>query len=136
MRKFNVNVNGEAFEVEIEEVGGAPSSAAAPAAPRVEAAPAAPKAAAPKAEEPKPAPKPVKKSGGGSGTPLTAPLPGTVLDVKVKEGQTVKYADVVAVIEAMKMQNDIPAGADGTVTSIQVSKGDSVQAGDVLMYIG
>lgn len=132
MRKFNVNVNGESFEVEIEEIGGAQTSAA----PRIESAPAAPIAAAPKAEAPKPAPKPVKKSGGGAGTALTSPLPGTVLEIKVKEGQTVKSTDVVAIIEAMKMQNDIPAGYDGTVTSIQVSKGASVQAGDAIMYIG
>lgn len=132
MRKFNVTVNGEAFEVEIQEVGGESQAAAAPvkqAAPAAAPAPAAPKA------EAAPAPKPVKKAAAGSGTPLVAPLPGTLLEIKVKEGQSVKYADVAVVLEAMKMQNDVPCGMDGVVTSIQVSKGDSLQAGDVMLYI-
>jgi len=139
MKKFNVVVNGEAFEVEIEEVGGAsaPAAAPAPVSQAPAAAPAAPAvpAAAPAAPAEKPAEKPAAKAAPGSGKPLVSPLPGTCLDIRVKEGQTVKYADIVAVIEAMKMENEIPAGMDGVVTSIQVSKGDSLQAGDVIMYI-
>lgn len=133
MRKFNVVVNGEAFEVEVEEVGGtaSPAAPAAPVAQAVTAAPAAP--AAPKAEAP--AAKPAPKAAPGSGTAIVSPLPGTCLDIRVKEGQTVKYADIVVVIEAMKMENEVPAGMDGVVTSIQVAKGDSLQAGDVIMYI-
>jgi biotin carboxyl carrier protein len=63
---------------------------------------------------------------------VAAPLPGTIVDVKVSVGQAVKRGDVLFVLEAMKMENDIPAAADGTVTAIQVQKGSSVNSGDVL----
>lgn len=136
MKKFNVVVNGESFEVEIEEVGGAsaPAAAAAPAPAKAPAAAPAAAAAAPAAPAAA-APAPAAKAAPGSGRALVSPLPGTCLDIRVKEGQTVKYADIVAVIEAMKMENEIPAGMDGVVTSIQVHKGDSLQAGDVILYI-
>ncbi|MCH5288059.1 MAG: biotin/lipoyl-binding protein [Christensenellaceae bacterium] len=127
MRKFNVTVNGQTYEVEVEEVGGAPSAApvraaapvAAPAAAPAAAAPAAPKAAAPVA----------------GGTPIKAPMPGTILDVKVKVGDAVKAGQCLCVLEAMKMENEIPAAKDGTVAQIIAAKGASVNAGDTLIVL-
>ena len=122
MRTFNVTVNGQTYEVSVEEVtgGAAPARAAAPAAPK-----AAPKAAT------KAAPKAVA----GAGTPIKAPMPGTILDVKVKVGDTVKNGQTVYVLEAMKMENEIPATKDGKITSVLASKGASVNTGDVLVTI-
>ena len=122
MRTFNVTVNGQTYEVSVEEVtgGAAPARAAAPAAPK-----AAPKAAT------KAAPKAVA----GAGTPIKAPMPGTILDVKVKVGDTVKNGQAVCVLEAMKMENEIPATKDGKITSVLASKGSSVNTGDVLVTI-
>ena len=117
MRKFIVNVNGNSYEVEVEEVGGAaPKASVAPAA-APKAAPAAPKAAAP-----------------AGGTPVKAPMPGNVLDIKVSNGQAVKEGDVVVILEAMKMENEIYAPCDGTVTVV-ASKGSTVNTGDVLVSI-
>ena len=111
----NVNVNGKDYEVELEnEI--ASTSAAAPVA----AAPAPAASAAPAAAPAKPA---------GAGTKVTSPLPGVIIEVLVKEGQAVKAGQKVAVIEAMKMENEIAATQDGTVTAIHVAKGDSVLEG-------
>ncbi|MGI6684727.1 MAG: biotin/lipoyl-containing protein [Bacillota bacterium] len=132
MRKFNVIVNGEAFEVEIEEVGGS-----APAVPVAKPVFEAPKAAAPEAPpkpaEPKPTPKPAAT---GAANEVTSPLPGTILSINGKEGQTVNAGDVVMVIEAMKMENEIVAPQDGKIISVYVKKGDNVQAGDLLFTLG
>ena len=115
MRKYNVNVNGTAYEVTVEEIqGGA-------AAPAPVAAPA-----------PAPAPAP---AAAGSGEPVSAPMPGTLLDVKVSVGQAVKSGDVLMILEAMKMENEIMAPKDGPVTSVSATKGASVQSGDVLCTI-
>lgn len=124
MKKYNITVNGKSYEVEVEEVGGtaAPVAAAPKTAPTP--APAAPKAA--------PAPKAVVEGGNS----VTAPMPGTILDIKVNEGDKVSNGQVLLVLEAMKMENEIMAPADGTVASINVSKGASVNAGDVLVVIG
>ena len=119
MRKFIVNVNGNSYEVEVEEVGGVSASAVAPVAAPVVAAPvAAPKAA--------PAP--------AGGTPVKAPMPGNVLDIKVSNGQAVKKGDVLVILEAMKMENEISAPQDGTVTVV-ASKGATVNTGDVLVTL-
>ena len=123
MRKFNVKVNGVSYEVEVEEVGGAVSAPVAAPAP-VAAAPAAP-AAAPKAAAP---------AAPAGGTPVKAPMPGNVLDIKVSNGQAVKEGDVVVILEAMKMENEIYAPCDGTVTVV-ASKGATVNTGDVLISI-
>lgn len=121
MRKFMVNVNGNSYEVEVEELGGAAPAMTA-AAPAATAAPAAP-AAAPKAAAP-----------AGSGTPVKAPMPGNVLDIKVANGQSVKKGDVLLILEAMKMENEISAPQDGVVTVV-ASKGATVNSGDVLVTI-
>ena len=115
MRKFNITVNGTAYEVEVEEVAAGES-----AAPK--AAPAAPKAAAPKA--------PV-----AAGTKVNAPMPGTILEVKVAQGASVKKGDVLAILEAMKMENEILAPQDGTVAQVNVTKGASVNSGDPLVVL-
>ena len=119
MRKFVVNVNGNSYEVEVEEVGGASQ---APKAPK--AAPAA----APKA------PKAPKAAAPAGGTAVKAPMPGNVLDIKVSNGQAVKEGDVVVILEAMKMENEIYAPCDGTVTVV-AAKGSTVNTGDVLVSI-
>lgn len=135
MRKFNVVVNGEAFEVEIEEVGGNCSSApSVPAASAEKPVSAPPKASAAPAAAPKPATP--KLAASGAANEVTSPLPGTVLSINGKEGQTVNSGDVVMVIEAMKMENEIVAPEGGTIAGIHVKKGDSVQAGDLLFTLG
>ena len=129
MRKFNITVNGQAYEVEVEEVGGVQTAAPVRAA---VAAPVAAPAAAPKAAAPAVAP----KAAAGAGEPVKSPMPGNILDVKVKVGDKVSNGTCLVVLEAMKMENEIPAPKDGTVTSVLVNKGATVAAGDVLVTIG
>ncbi|MBO5453554.1 MAG: biotin/lipoyl-binding protein [Clostridia bacterium] len=113
MKKYKVNVNGTVYEVEIEEMSAsqAASVASAPAA-----APAAPAAS-------------------GEGEAVTAPMPGTILSVNVNTGDSVKKGQVLMILEAMKMENEIMASCDGVVTSVSVTKGTAVQSGDVLCTI-
>lgn len=103
MKKYRVNVNGSLYEVEIEEMQ-APATMSAPTA--------------------APAPAPVAA---GAGTQVKTPMPGTILDVRVQNGAKVKKGDVLVILEAMKMENEIQAPCDGTVTSMSVRKGDSVE---------
>lgn len=124
MRRFNITVNGKAYDVAVEEVNGAAASVAA--------APATP-AAAPAAPAPAPAAAP---AGPVSGTEVKAPMPGTIMDVKVNVGDSVERAQVVVIMEAMKMENEIVAPVGGKVLAVQVKKGDSVNAGDVMAVIG
>lgn len=127
-KNAQVVVNGAAYSVEIEK-GAAEAPAAAPvAAPAQQAAPAQ-TATAPVAA-PAPAAKPA-----GPGTKVESPLPGVIIEVSVKEGQAVKMGQKVAVLEAMKMENEIAATADGTVTAIHVAKGDSVLEGAPIVTI-
>lgn len=119
MKKFEIKVNGNAYEVEVEEIGAAAAAApvAAPAA-----APAAPAAA------------PAAPAAAGANDVL-CPMPGTIVDIKVQVGSAVKKGDVLVVFEAMKMENEIMAATDGTVAAVYVNKGDSVESGKVLLSL-
>ena len=124
--KYVVSLNGKNYEVEVTEsdavltkVTDAPAAAAAPAAPVQQAPAAAPAAQAPVS----------------GGTNIISPMPGTILSVNVTVGQAVKAGDVLMVLEAMKMENDIVASTDGTVRQLLVSKGSTVNTDDVLAVI-
>ncbi|PIE62997.1 MAG: carboxylase [Desulfobacter postgatei] len=147
-RTFNVFVEGECFEVGVDEVGGTPVisyaslASAMPAAPPVAPSaptvpPAVPAPPAPKPLAPPkpavPAPKPVAQS--GAGTPVLAPMPGTIIKYEKNVGDTVNAGDTIVVIEAMKMENALPATADGTITAIHFNPGDAVAKDDVLATI-
>ena len=132
MKQYNITVNGNTYEVFVEEVGATATPVAAP----VFSAPVAPVATPAPAAAPAAAPAPKAAPAGPAGaTKVTAPMPGTILDVKVSVGQAVKKGETVCVLEAMKMENDIPAPADGTVASINVQKGASVAANDVIVTL-
>ena len=120
MKYYNITVNGVAYSVSVEETAaGAAPVAAAPAAPKAPAAPAAAPKAAP--------------AGAAGAVSVKAPMPGNILDVKVAAGASVKAGDVLVILEAMKMENEIVAPQDGTVASVNVHKGDTVNSGDVLV---
>ena len=151
MNKYQYKVQGVDYDVEIEEVEGNvakvivngirfdvelkqpinPTSTLKTVrveAPKPVARPAAPVAA--------PAPAPAEPVAAGAGSPIKAPLPGTIIELKVNVGDTVKVGDVLLVLEAMKMQNNIESEFDGTVTSITVKQGETVMEGSVLLTIG
>lgn len=118
MKNYRITVNGVAYDVAVEEMGeGAAASAPAPAA--------APKPAAPKAA-------PAAAAGAGA-IKINSPMPGNILSVKASAGQAVKKGDVLMILEAMKMENEICAPQDGTIASVQAAAGDSVESGDVLV---
>ena len=124
MRKFVINVNGKSYDVEVEEIRdgvavAAPVVAATVAAPAPQAAPVA----APKA------------TGTAGSVKIEAPMPGNVLKVNVKVGDTVAEGQAVAVLEAMKMENDIVAPSAGTVASVNVSVGDAIDTGAVIVTL-
>ncbi len=120
MKNYRITVNGTAYDVAVEELGAGTVPAAAPAAAPapVAAAPAAP--AAPAA------------SGAEGAVKVAAPMPGKILAIKANVGQAVKRGDVVMILEAMKMENEITAPEDGTIAGINVAVGDSVESGDTL----
>ncbi len=125
--KYKVTLNGKAYEVEVEEskveivneYDNVPTPAPVPAA-QAPATQTSPSTQVPTA----------------SGTRVDAPLPGTVVDVKVSVGQSVKKGDILVIIEAMKMENEIAAPSDGKVAQIVASKGASVKSGDALIVLG
>ena len=125
MKTYTITVNGTAYEVTVEE---GVSAAAAPvvkqaapvAAPKAAPAPAAPKAAA----------------AATGAVKVNAPMPGKILAIKANAGQTVKKGDVIIVLEAMKMENDIVAPEDGTIASISCAVGEQVEAGAILASLG
>ena len=116
MKKYRVNVNGTVYEVELEEITGAAPAASV----------ATPAAA--------PAPAPAAAPAGGE--KVGAPMPGNMLAVNVSNGSAVKKGDVLMILEAMKMENEIMAPCDGTVTSVSVTKGAAVESGALLCTIG
>lgn len=124
MKKYNVTVNGTAYEVTLEavdasEVKASPAPAAAPAA----------------APAPAPAAAPAAPVSGGKET-VSSPMPGNILAVNVANGAAVKKGDVLMILEAMKMENEIMSPCDGTILSVNVTKGASVETGAVLCVIG
>ena len=132
-----VNVNGIPFEIEMQKpINAAKHPALAATKKSASVAPAAaPVAAAPAAPVATPA-QPTQPAAAGAGTPVKAPLPGTINAINVKVGDKVNVGDVVVVLEAMKMQNNIEAENAGTVTAILVNPGDSVMEGAVMLTIG
>ena len=119
MKVYKVKVNGKVYEVELESVSEQAGSIAAPVA-------AAPQAAAPQ----------VAPVATGAGAELKAPMAGTILEVKVSVGQSVNAGDVVCILEAMKLENEVVADVAGVVKSIAVSKGTTVENGQLLVVIG
>ena len=124
MRKFNINVNGKAYQVEVEEVGGStafvPQSASVPVG--------EPQTA------PTPTPAPVAVAPADA-TIISAPMPGTILNINVAVGDSIKAGDTLLILEAMKMENEILSPKAGTIATIQAVKGSSVNAGDILISI-
>lgn len=115
MKNYTITVNGTPYNVTVEEGAGAPVAAAPVAAPAAAPAPAA--------------------QGTAGSVKVEAPMPGTILDVKVSVGDSVSSGSVLCILEAMKMENEIVAPQDGTVASVNVSKGDSVEAGQVIITL-
>ena len=119
MKRYNITVNGTAYDVTVEETDGSAAPVAAPAA-----APAPKKAVAPAAP-----------AGAQGGVKINAPMSGTIVDVKLAVGAEVTNGTVIAVLEAMKMENDVVASCDGTIASINVTKGQSVETGTLIATI-
>lgn len=117
MKKYRVTVNGTAYEIELEELTGAAPAAAT-------AAPA-----------PAPAPAPAAAPAPAGGEQVTSPMPGTILAVNVAAGDTVKRGQVLMILEAMKMENEIMCPRDGRIASVNTSKGASVESGTLLCVI-
>ena len=126
----DVTVNGRSYQVEMENAPATAPVQAVPVAPAVTVSAPAPQAAPAAAPAPAPAAKPA-----GAGKAVTSPLPGVIIGVKVNVGDVVKPGQVVAVLEAMKMENDIEAEFGGTVTAVNVAKGDSVLEGAAIVTI-
>lgn len=124
MKNYTITVNGTPYAVTVEE-GTSPAQTAAPVA-------AAPVSAPAPAAAPTPAPAP---SGNAGGVKIEAPMPGTILDIRTSVGASVSNGQVLCILEAMKMENDIVAPQSGTVASINVNKGDSVDAGQVIITL-
>ena len=120
----DVTVNGTSYQVEMDNVPAAPVQAA-----QVQTVPAAQTA-------PAAAPAAAKPAASGAGKAVKSPLPGVIIAVKVNVGDAVKAGQVVAILEAMKMENEIQAESDGTVTAVNVAKGDSVLEGAAIVTIG
>lgn|SRR5690606_18281707 len=137
MKKFNITVNGKSYAVEVEEVGAGqggftyqpvqntPQPATVQSTPQTNAQPESTVQAASKAPE-----------GPIAGELISAPMPGTILDIKVTEGQAIKSGDIILILEAMKMENEIVAPNDGVIKKIHTTKLSAVSTGDALVTIG
>ncbi len=123
VKKYKVTVNGQSYDVGVEELGGAVSPSVAQSAQAAQAAPVAAPAA----------PAPVAAAPAAGATCVKAPMPGTVLSLKVAAGQAVRRGDVLLILEAMKMENEISSPADGTVAAIRVQAGSTVNTGDPMV---
>lgn len=135
LRKFKISIDGTQYLVEMEEVGATqPTPADAVPAPAAPAPAPAPAPAAAPAPAPEPAPAPAAPAAAGSFA-QTAPMPGTILDIHVKVGDTVAANQPVMVLEAMKMENEVVAEQAGTIASINVEKGAMVNPGDTLFTL-
>ena len=121
MKNLRITVNGTAYDVQVEELGG--SSAPVAAAP------------APAAAPPAPAAKPAAPAGAAGSVVVSAPMPGTVVNVVVSAGQSVKAGDDLVFIEAMKMETPVKAPQDGVVATVDVAKGESVDSGKTLVTL-
>ena len=130
MKNYTITVNGTPYNVTVQEGAGAPVAAAPVAAPAAAPAPVATPTPAPAAAPAAPA-----AQGTAGSVKVEAPMPGTILDVKVSVGDSVSSGSVLCILEAMKMENEIVAPQDGTVASINVSKSDSVEAGQVIITL-
>lgn len=125
MKRLKITVNGIAYDVQVEDAdGSAPVAVSAPVAAPAPAA--APKAAPALAAAAAPA---------AGAEVVSAPMPGNILDIKVKAGDSVKKGDVLLILEAMKMENEIMAPRDGSVAGVHVNKGDSVESGKALVSL-
>ena len=126
MKNYRITVNGTSYDVSVEELSGGAAPAAAPvaAAPVAAPAPAAPAPAAPAA--------PAPAAGGAGSIKVSSPMPGKILAVKANVGDSVKKGQVILILEAMKMENEVVAPEDGTIASIDVTVGASVESGDTL----
>ena len=133
MKTYNITVNGVTYTVSVEEVGAAAAPVAPVAAPV--AAPAAAPVAAPAAPAPAAAPAAPKASGAAGAVAVKAPMPGNIMKVNCKAGASVKKGDVLIVLEAMKMENDICAPQDGVVASVEVAQGATVETDAVLVTL-
>lgn len=122
MKNYRITVNGVAYDVAVEELGAGAVPAAAPVATPVAATPVA---------APTAAPAPTASAAAGA-VKIQSPMPGKILAIKANVGQAVKKGDVVMILEAMKMENEIVAPEDGTVAGVNVAVGDSVESGDTL----
>lgn len=120
MKNYRITVNGTAYDVAVEELGAGQAPVAAPVAAAPVAAPTAP------------APVATPAAGQAGSVSVSSPMPGKILSIKTSVGAAVKQGDVILVLEAMKMENDVVAPQDGTIASINVAAGDSVESGDTL----
>ena len=122
MKNYTITVNGNIYDVTVEENNGASTQGT-------------PRAAAPVATKAAPAPAKAAPSGAQGAVKMNAPMPGKILSIKANAGQAVKKGDVILLLEAMKMENEVVAPQDGTIASINVAAGDMVEAGAVLVTL-
>lgn len=130
MRNFQVTVNGNVYEVAVEEIGNGQAATSVSSTPSTVPTKTVPTTAKPATNKTKSA-----SSAPAGAIKVTAPMQGKIVDVKVSQGQQVKEGDVLAILEAMKMENEIVAANAGTVSSVNVSVGQSVDTGDLIVSL-